>query len=118
MASPLLISANVRNMSAYTLATYKNAKVGLRMSSRGRAGFFEVEQSGATGTMITLCGFQPLNDIHGAIPFSQVIAINQDPLAKQGFRIAGGNFSGSTEAATMKQCDASDSTQTWIWGMS
>jgi hypothetical protein len=74
---------------------------------------------GATGTVFTRRGFHPLKfpSTFTGIP-SQVIAINQDPLGKQGFRVAGGNFSGSTEAATVVQCDASDSTQTWIWGMS
>lgn len=45
--------------------------------------------------------------------------MNQDPLAKQGFRVAGGNFStSSSEAATVAACDPSDAAQAWTWGMS
>eukprot|EP00043_Microstomoeca_roanoka_P012630 m.122529 g.122529 ORF g.122529 m.122529 type:complete len:235 (+) comp15548_c0_seq6:1185-1889(+) len=70
MASPLLISANIRNMSAYNLETFKNA---------------------------------------------DVIAINQDPLGKQGRRLVGGDLSGSNNAH-VAQCDVSDPGQVWQFG--
>lgn len=66
MASPLLISANIRNMSAMNMETYKNA---------------------------------------------EVIAVNQDALAQQGFRVAGGPLSsggGSNNPVGTAPCNSKD----------
>jgi len=68
MASPLLISANLRNMSATNIETYRN---------------------------------------------TEVIAVNQDPLGKQGIRMAGGPLSsGSLPPAIVLPCDGSEN-QKW-----
>eukprot|EP00041_Stephanoeca_diplocostata_P018083 m.375207 g.375207 ORF g.375207 m.375207 type:complete len:544 (+) comp20915_c0_seq2:152-1783(+) len=74
MASPLLISANVRNMSAMNKATYKNAAV---------------------------------------------IAVNQDPLGKQGVRLVGGNLVDTHVShadnipAKLAPCNNKDKSQNW-----
>eukprot|EP01121_Diplochlamys_sp_Union-15-3_P001049 TRINITY_DN1090_c0_g1_i1.p1 TRINITY_DN1090_c0_g1~~TRINITY_DN1090_c0_g1_i1.p1 ORF type:complete len:520 (+),score=61.44 TRINITY_DN1090_c0_g1_i1:109-1668(+) len=60
LSAPLLISANIRNLSPYDLETYSN---------------------------------------------SEVIAVNQDPLGKQGIRLAGGPLSNG--GAHLKTCDGS-----------
>jgi len=73
LAAPLIISANVRNISSYNLETYLN---------------------------------------------QEVIAINQDPLALQGIRLAGPPLSSKyqvTTAHTMT-CDGSDPNQQWKYG--
>jgi len=79
MASPLLISANVINMSATNLATYKN---------------------------------------------KEVIAVNQDPLGKQGTRVMGGSLLDSiftddgvhrahNTPASLTACNPKDAAQKW-----
>lgn len=75
MASPLLISANVRNMSAANMETYKNERV---------------------------------------------IAVNQDPLGKQGVRLVGGKLSGRSsdgnQRPSLVTCNHADKSQSWIAG--
>ncbi|XP_065846502.1 probable alpha-galactosidase isoform X3 [Oscarella lobularis] len=72
MASPLLISSNVRNLSLYALETYSNA---------------------------------------------EVIAVNQDPLGKQGMRLYGGSLSQNPNLppAHLSKCNSSNKAHKWIW---
>jgi len=69
IASPLLISANIREMSAFTLETYSN---------------------------------------------TEVIAVDQDPLGKQGKRLVGGPLSPQISGAHLTVCDGSKAQQ-WTW---
>ena len=74
MASPLLISGNLRNFSAFTLQTYKN---------------------------------------------TEVIAVSQDALGKQGTRVVGGPLvGGKTNAAFASKaaCGAGSRDGRWSWG--
>lgn len=69
MASPLIISGNLRNLTAYNYETYTNP---------------------------------------------EVIAVDQDPLTKQGIRLVGGDMY-STGQVKMVTCSTSDGNQQWTW---
>jgi hypothetical protein len=77
MASPLIISANLRNMSAMNIETYTNR---------------------------------------------EVIAVDQDPLGKQGTRVYGGDMAGGGNGgwrrATAQACNANDKHQIWKYVVS
>jgi len=73
MSAPLLLSQNVRNLTAYQLETYLNP---------------------------------------------EVIAINQDPLGRQGQRLQGGNLGRGTANSplTLQKC-TKDPSQSWKWNV-
>jgi alpha-galactosidase len=75
MSSPLLLSSNVRNMSAFTLETYSN---------------------------------------------KEVIAVNQDPIGRQGIRLFGSDLAPSNNnlpPAHVTACNSSSKSQQWEWNL-
>lgn len=50
-------------------------------------------------------------------PF-KVIAVNQDPLGKQGFRVVGGNFTTGNNPISVASCNAADPNQKWTFSTS
>ncbi|XP_062508332.1 probable alpha-galactosidase [Corticium candelabrum] len=71
MASPLLLSSNVRKISSFAVETYSN---------------------------------------------KDVIAVNQDPIGRQGIRLAGTDLSSQTlPPAHVAPCNSSSTSQLWVW---
>lgn len=128
MAAPLLISANVRNMSSFTLATYSNRKVSF--GTVDASPIAKKQPGHATSLNPSFPSILPHSFLLSFLTFllccyvyapgklsfflPKVIAVNQDALAKQGFRVAGGNFTRTDpRAVAVTACNKADPLQQW-----
>ena len=110
MASPLLISANIRNMSAENLATYSNAEV------------IAIDQDvlGLQGTRLVGGNLVPASAASAALAHA---AARDDVKGnrKGGMKIAGKRwytpgYTGSDGPATVLPCNADDPGMQWHFG--